>query len=147
MAFLLYDMMTVAAGLKMMVHVQLFTPPPIYFREWYPLQLFSMNMLIYRKKTWITLVLFRYLVLFFTDRCPWPLEAQDEVEKIQNMLIKALEKLVAETNQRSGGGRFAKLMDVFVRMRGMYKAYEDIVKVMSKDDFLIECIPEILFYL
>lgn len=28
MAFLLYDMMTVAAGLKMMVHVQLFTPPP-----------------------------------------------------------------------------------------------------------------------
>lgn len=91
--------------------------------------------------------IFRYLVLFFTDRCPWPLEAQGEVEKIQNMLIKALEKLVAETNQRSGGGRFAKLMDVFVRMRGMYKAYEDIVKVMSKDDFLIECIPEILFYL
>lgn len=85
--------------------------------------------------------------LTFSDRCPWPLEAQGEVEKIQNMLIKALEKLVAETNQRSGGGRFAKLMDVFVRMRGMYKAYEDIVKVMSKDDFLIECIPEILFYL
>lgn len=42
---------------------------------------------------------------------------------------------------------FAKLMDVFLRMRGMYKAYEDAVKVMSKDDFLIECIPEILFYL
>lgn len=85
--------------------------------------------------------------LTFPDRSPWPLEAHDEVEKIQNKLIKALEKLVAETNQRSGGGRFAKLMDVFLRMRGMYKAYEDAVKVMSKDDFLIECIPEILFYL
>lgn len=85
--------------------------------------------------------------LTFPDRCPWPLEAQDEVEKIQNKLIKALEKLVAETNQRSGGGRFAKLMDVFVRLRGMYKAYEDAVKVMSKDEFLIECIPEILFWL
>lgn len=107
-----------------------------------------MNMRINREKNlWITIGLLRSMVLFFTDRSPWPLEAHDEVEKIQNKLIKALEKLVAETNQRSGGGRFAKLMDVFLRMRGMYKAYEDAVKVMSKDDFLIECIPEILFYL
>lgn len=38
-------------------------------------------------------------------------------------------------------------MDVFFCMCGMYKVYEDVVKVMFKDDFLIECILEILFYL
>lgn len=85
--------------------------------------------------------------LTFQDRCPVPLEARDEVEKIQSKLIKTLQKLVADTNQGSGGGRFAKLMDVFVRLRGMSKSYEDAVKSMSKDEFLIECIPEILFYL
>lgn len=138
--------MSIAEGLKTMVCNCL---PLSLFKGMIssPVVLIEYAYCINRNKTWNTLAPIRSLVLLFTDRCPWPLEAQDEVEKIQNKLIKALEKLVAETYQRSGGGRFAKLMDVFVRLRGMYKAYEDAVKVMSKDEFLIECIPEILFWL
>ena len=93
---------------------------------------------IFKKKS-------EYLILF-TDRCSEPLQAPEKVEEIQNKLIKVLEVQLRKTYPQDGVQRLAKLLNVFVRLREYSKEFDNILETMSKDDILIECIPEMLFF-
>nr|XP_022294170.1 nuclear receptor ROR-beta-like [Crassostrea virginica] len=83
----------------------------------------------------------------FQDRCSEPLQAPEKVEEIQNKLIKVLEVQLRKTYPQDGVQRLAKLLNVFVRLREYSKEFDNIMETMSKDDMLIECIPEMLFFL
>ena len=52
-----------------------------------------------------------------------------------------------KTYPQDGVQRLAKLLNIFVQLREYSKEFDNIMETMSKDDMLIECIPEMLFFL
>ncbi|XP_062585820.1 nuclear receptor ROR-beta-like [Saccostrea cucullata] len=85
------------------------------------------------------------ICLTFTDRCS--LENPEAVEKIQVNLLKVLQYLLKERYGEGSGRQLAKIMDVFIKLRGLNEEFLMVYKKICQDKFLIEQLPELLQFL
>ncbi|XP_022308590.2 nuclear receptor ROR-beta-like [Crassostrea virginica] len=85
------------------------------------------------------------ICLTFTDRCS--LEDPGTVEKIQVSLLRLLESLLKERYGKDGGKQLSKIMDVFVKLRGLNEEFLMLYRKICQDKFLIEHLPELLQFL
>ncbi|XP_062621517.1 oxysterols receptor LXR-beta-like [Saccostrea cucullata] len=81
----------------------------------------------------------------FRDRCK--LNSPEEVENIQERLLDTLEFTIQMSHHENKGRRFAKIMDLFVRLRVIGDEYLELYKVICEDQCLKDTIPEFLIYL
>ncbi|XP_061174547.1 oxysterols receptor LXR-beta-like [Saccostrea echinata] len=81
----------------------------------------------------------------FRDRCE--LGSPEEVENIQERLLDTLELTIQTSHHKDKGRRFAKIMDLFVRLRVIGDEYLELYKVICEDQCLKDTIPEFLIYL
>ncbi|XP_061180642.1 nuclear receptor ROR-beta-like [Saccostrea echinata] len=85
------------------------------------------------------------ICLTFTDRCS--LENPEAVDKIQVNLLKVLQYLLKERYEEGSGRQLAKIMDVFIKLRGLNEEFLMVYKKICQDKFLIEQLPELLQFL
>ena len=84
-------------------------------------------------------------ISFVVDRCS--LEDPGTVEKIQVSLLRLLESLLKERYGKDGGKQLSKIMDVFVKLRGLNEEFLMLYRKICQDKFLIEHLPELLQFL
>lgn len=84
-------------------------------------------------------------ISFVVDRCS--LDDPGTVEKIQVSLLRLLESLLKERYGKDGGKQLSKIMDVFVKLRGLNEEFLMLYRKICQDKFLIEHLPELLQFL
>ncbi|XP_056002632.1 vitamin D3 receptor-like isoform X2 [Ostrea edulis] len=85
------------------------------------------------------------ICLTFTDRCS--LQNPGAVERIQTDLLEVLQYLLRERYREGCGRQLAKIMDVFVKLRGLNEEFLMVYQKICQDRFLIEQLPELLQFL
>ncbi|XP_048736125.2 COUP transcription factor 2-like isoform X3 [Ostrea edulis] len=81
----------------------------------------------------------------FRDRCE--LNAPADVENIQETLLDTLEYTINRSHHPNKGWRFAKLLDLFVRLRVIGDEYLELYKTICQDQCLKDNLPEFLMFL
>lgn len=85
------------------------------------------------------------ICLTFTDRCP--LEDPKSVEKIQTCLLGVLQNMLRVRYQGASGRHLARIMDVFIKLRGLNEEFLMVYKKICQDRFIIQHLPELLQFL
>ena len=77
--------------------------------------------------------------LTFPDRCK--LEHREQVEKIQYTMTELLNKSLVKRNKLTARRRFAKMIDLFVKMRDSSERYYKEYKKLCDNELIIEEVP------
>ena len=77
--------------------------------------------------------------LTFPDRCK--LEHREQIEKIQYTMTELLNKSLVKRNKVTARRRFAKMIDLFVKMRDSSERYYKEYKKLCDNELIIEEVP------
>lgn len=83
--------------------------------------------------------------IIILDRCP--LEDPKSVENIQTCLLGVLQNMLRVRYQGASGRHLARIMDVFIKLRGLNEEFLMVYKKICQDRFIIQHLPELLQFL